>query len=68
LAAAFVRDCPRNTNLGKCCSPLKTIWLAAFQPCGERLEANLPDWPPVYEQERRLLNTALRQTLLARLT
>jgi hypothetical protein len=47
---------------------LKTFWLAAFQPCGERLEAILSDWPPVYEQERRLLNTALRQTLLARLT
>ena len=37
--------------------PLKAIWLAALQPCGERL--------PAYEVDRRRLDTDVRESLLA---
>ncbi|MCX7591982.1 MAG: integrase, partial [Kiritimatiellae bacterium] len=45
--------------------PLKAIWLAALQPCGERLKACLPDWLPAYEAEHRRLPTDVREALLA---
>lgn len=44
---------------------LKPIWFAAFQPCGSRLVALLPDWIPAYEQDHRRLDSAVRESLLA---
>jgi hypothetical protein len=28
---------------------MKPIWFTAFQPCGSRLHALLPEWLPAYE-------------------
>ncbi len=44
---------------------LKTIWFSAFQPCGSRLHALLPEWLPAYEQDHRRLDPDVRQCLLA---
>lgn len=44
---------------------LKPIWFAAFQPCGSRLVALLPEWLPAYETDPRRLNAAVRESLLA---
>src|SRR5512138_2085958 len=43
---------------------LKSIWFAAFQPCGSRLHALLPEWLPAYELDHRRLDADLRQCLL----
>jgi hypothetical protein len=43
---------------------VKPIWWAAFQPCGVRLHALLPEWLPAYETDHRRLDTDLRRTLL----
>ena len=44
---------------------LKPIWFAAFQPCGSRLHALLPEWLPAYEVDHRRIDADLRRTLLA---
>jgi hypothetical protein len=44
---------------------LKPIWFAAFQPCGSRLAALLPEWLPAYEADHRRLDADLRRSLLA---
>jgi hypothetical protein len=43
---------------------LKPIWFSAFQPCGSRLHALLPEWLPAYELDQRRLDADLRQCLL----
>ena len=43
---------------------LKPIWFAAFQPCGSRLHALLPEWVPAYEVDHRRIHPDLRQCLL----
>ncbi len=43
---------------------LKPIWFGAFQPCGSRLHALLPEWLPAYEQDQRRIDPDLRQCLL----
>lgn len=43
---------------------LKPIWFAAFQPCGSRLYALLPEWLPAYELDHRRIDPDLRQCLL----
>lgn len=43
---------------------LKPIWFAAFQPCGSRLHALLPEWLPAYELDHRRIDPDLRQCLL----
>jgi hypothetical protein len=43
---------------------IKTIWLAAEQPCGKRLKAALEVWLPHYEKRRGRLAQRLRQKLL----
>jgi len=67
------RDCPRiNLVLGrpKTYHPerllpiLKPIWFSAFQPCGSRLHALLPEWLPAYELDQRRVDGDLRQCLL----
>jgi hypothetical protein len=44
---------------------LKPIWFAAYQPCGKRLQALLPEWLPAYEQDHRRINSDVRQALLS---
>jgi len=44
---------------------LKPIWFAAFQPCGLRLHALLPEWLPAFEVDHRRLDADRRHTLLA---
>ena len=44
---------------------LKPIWFSAFQPCGSRLQALLPEWLPAYELDHRRLDADLRQCLLS---
>jgi len=44
---------------------LKPIWFAAFQPCGKRLAALLPEWVPAYELDHRRLDADVRQALLS---
>ena len=65
LAAPFVRGRPREYDPDKLLPPLKAIWLAALQPCGERLKACLPEWLPAYEMDQRRLNADVREALLA---
>jgi PAS domain-containing protein len=43
---------------------LKPIWFGAFQPCGSRLHALLPEWLPAYELDHRRIDPDLRQCLL----
>lgn len=43
---------------------LKPIWFAAFQPCGSRLHALLPEWLPAYELDHRRIDSDLRECLL----
>ena len=64
-AATFVRGRPREYDAAKLLPPLKAIWLAALQPCGERLKACLPEWLPAYEADQRRLDADVRESLLA---
>ena len=43
---------------------LKPIWFSAFQPCGSRLHALLPEWLPAYELDQRRIDSDVRQCLL----
>jgi len=65
VAAPFVRGRPKTYDPGRLLPPLKAVWLAALQPCGERLKACLPDWLPGYEQDHRRLDPDVREALLA---
>ena len=56
---------PRLYEPSKLLPVLRPIWLVAFQPCGSRLHALLPEWLPAYEQDHRRLDGDLRTTLLA---
>jgi hypothetical protein len=64
VSAPFVRGRPREYHADQLLAPLKAIWLAALQPCGERLKACLPDWLPAYEADHRRLDPDVRQALL----
>jgi hypothetical protein len=44
---------------------LKPIWFGAFQPCGTRLHALLPEWLPADEQDHRRIDSDVRQALLS---
>jgi hypothetical protein len=44
---------------------LKAVWFAAFQPCGKRLVAMLPEWLPAYEADHKPLDGGVRECLLA---
>jgi len=55
---------PREYSPDKLLPALKAIWFAAFQPCGKRLQALLPEWLPAYEADHRRLDADVRQTLL----
>jgi len=55
---------PRTYAPEKLLPILKPIWFIAFQPCGSRLHALLPEWLPAYEIDHRRLDADLRQCLL----
>ena len=55
---------PREYWPDKLLPALKAIWFAAFQPCGKRLQALLPEWLPAYEADHRRLEGDVRQALL----
>lgn len=55
---------PKEYDPERLIIPLKTIWLAALQPCGERLKAALPEWLPAYETDHRRLDSDVREALL----
>lgn len=65
LPAPFVRGRPKEYDPEPLLAPLKAIWLAALQPCGERLHACLPAWLPADEQDHRRLDADVRQALLS---
>lgn len=56
---------PREYDPQKLLPVLKPIWFTAFQPCGSRLAALLPEWLPAYEEDQRRLDPDLRACLLA---
>lgn len=56
---------PREYDPQKLLPVLKPIWFAAFQPCGSRLAALLPEWLPAYEADHRRVDPDLRACLLA---
>ena len=62
--APYTPGRPRAYDPAKLLPPLKAIWLAALQPCGERLQAALPEWLPAYEEDHRRLDADVRQALL----
>lgn len=74
LRPAQPKPAPRKVNLvlgrpktyqpEKLLPILKPIWFKAFQPCGSRLHALLPEWLPAYELDHRRIDPDLRQCLL----
>jgi hypothetical protein len=62
---AAVLGRPREYDPQRLLPVLKPIWFAAFQPCGSRLAALLPEWLPAYEADHRRLDCDLRVCLLA---
>jgi hypothetical protein len=64
-APALLFGRPREYQPDTLLPILKPIWFAAFQPCGSRLVALLPEWVPAYEQDHRRLEADVRESLLA---
>lgn len=64
-APALVLGRPKTDHPATLRPVLKPIWFTAFQPCGTRLHALLPEWLPAYEADHRRLDPDLRQSLLA---
>lgn len=63
-APALVLGRPREYEPATLLPVLKPIWFAAFQPCGPRFAALLPEWLAAYEDDHRSLDPDLRQALL----
>jgi len=55
---------PKTYQAERLLPVLKPIWFAAFQPCGSRLHALLPEWVPAYELDHRRIDSDLRECLL----
>lgn len=62
---ALILGRPREYHPNTLLPILKPIWFAAFQPCGSRLVALLPEWLPAYEADHRPLDADVRASLLA---
>ena len=62
---AVVLGRPREYDPQTLLPILKPVWFAAYQPCGSRLVALLPEWLPAYEADHRRLDPDLRECLLA---
>jgi hypothetical protein len=56
---------PKTYHAERLLPILKPIWFSAFQPCGSRLHALLPEWLPAYELDHQRLDADLRQCLLS---
>jgi len=56
---------PKTYEPGRLLPILKPIWFTAFQPCGSRLHALLPEWLPAYELDHRRIDPDVRQCLLS---
>jgi len=56
---------PKTYHPEKLLPVLKPIWFSAFQPCGGRLHALLPEWLPAYELDHHRIDSDLRHSLLA---
>jgi hypothetical protein len=65
VAPALILGRPREYRPDTLLPILKPIWFAAFQPCGSRLVALLPEWLPAYEADHRRLDADVRESLLA---
>lgn len=63
VSAAIVGR-PVSYASGVLLEPVKTIWMAARQPCGKRLHEAMKDWVPAYEQWHRKLDGGVRELLL----
>src|SRR3974377_1477864 len=55
---------PKTYHPEKLLPILKPIWFSAFQPCGSRLHALLPEWLPADELDHRRIDPDLRRCLL----
>lgn len=64
-AAALILGRPRQYHPDRLRPILKPIWFAAFQPCGRRLAALLPEGLPAYEADHGRLDADVRRSLLA---
>jgi len=64
-APALLLGRPKSYHPETLLPVLKPIWFTAFQPCGSRLHALLPEWLPAYETDHRRLDGDVRQALLA---
>jgi hypothetical protein len=64
LKVNLVLGRPKTYHPEKLLPILKPIWFTAFQPCGSRLHALLPEWLPAYELDHRRLDADLRGCLL----
>jgi hypothetical protein len=64
-AMAMILGRPKSYHPATLLPVLKPIWFAAFQPCGSRLHALLPEWLPAYETDHRRLDSDVRRSLLA---
>jgi hypothetical protein len=64
-AMAMILGRPKSYHPATLLPVLKSIWFAAFQPCGSRLHALLPEWLPAYETDHRRLDSDVRRSLLA---
>lgn len=64
-APALVLGRPRTYHPETLRPILKPIWFTAFQPCGKRLHALLPEWLPAYEADHRPVEADVGQALLA---
>jgi len=53
LKVNLVLGRPKTYHPEKLLPILKPIWFTAFQPCGSRLHALLPEWLPAYELDHR---------------
>ena len=56
---ALILGRPREYHPATLLPILKPIWFAAFQPCGSRLVALLPEWLPAYEADHRRLDALI---------
>jgi len=64
-APALILGRPREYDPAVLLPILKPIWFAAFQPCGSRFVALLPEWIPAYEADHRRLASEVRESLLS---
>lgn len=65
VGPGVIRGRPREYHPDTLVPILKPIWFGAFQPCGRRLAALLPEWLAAYEADHHRLDPEVRRCLLA---